>query len=66
VTPSSSRFPGPGTYTQSGSNISAVGLDWNRTLQAGQGTQIGFNGTHTGNTSEPTVFRVNGISCVVA
>jgi endo-1,4-beta-xylanase len=53
-------------WTPSGSNISATGLSWNTPLAAGQGTTIGFNGTHTGNTSEPTAFSVNGTACTVA
>jgi len=66
--PSGQAMTMPGwsaTYTPSGSTISAVGLDWNRSLPAGQGTTIGFNGTHTGNTSEPTAFSVNGTACTV-
>jgi len=53
-------------WTSSGSTITATGLSWNTPLQAGQGTTIGFNGTHTGNTSEPTAFSVNGTACTVA
>jgi acetyl esterase/lipase len=66
--PSGQALTPPGwgaTYTRTGSSVSAAGLDWNRTLQPGQGTQFGFNGTHSGNTSEPSAFSVNGTGCTV-
>ena len=53
------------TWTPSGSGVTATGLAWNATLPPGQGTTIGFNGTHTGNTSEPAAFSVNGTACAV-
>jgi chitodextrinase len=53
------------TYTPSGQNISVAPLDWNRNLSPNGSTTIGFNGTHTGNTSEPTAFTVNGSACTV-
>jgi hypothetical protein len=53
------------TWTPSGQNITATGLSWNATLPAGQSTTIGFNGTHTGNTSEPAAFTVNNTACTV-
>jgi lysophospholipase L1-like esterase len=53
------------TWTQTAQNITATGLSWNATLQPGQNTSIGFNGTHTGNTSEPTAFTVNNSPCQI-
>jgi endo-1,4-beta-xylanase len=53
------------TWTQSGQNVTAAPLSWNSTLPAGQSTSIGFNGTHTGNTAEPTAFTLGGSTCTV-
>jgi cellulase/cellobiase CelA1 len=54
-----------GTYTPSGQNVTVTPLDWNRNLSPNGSTSLGFNGTHTGNTSEPTAFSVNGSACTV-
>ncbi|HEV2778080.1 MAG TPA: glycoside hydrolase family 48 protein [Actinophytocola sp.] len=53
------------TWTQAAgsANVSATNLDWNRTLTAGQATDIGFNGTFTGTNTAPTSFAINGVTC---
>jgi endoglucanase len=53
------------TWSQSGANVTATGLDWNKTLAAGASTDIGFNGTHTGTDPKPTSFTVNGQACTI-
>jgi hypothetical protein len=51
------------TWTQSGQNVTAVGLDWNRNLPTGASTSIGFNGAYTGSNPKPTTFTINGTTC---
>jgi Cellulose binding domain/Fibronectin type III domain len=51
------------TWTQSGSQVTAVNLSYNGTLAPGAGTQIGFNASYTGTNSPPTSFTVNGAAC---
>jgi cellulase/cellobiase CelA1 len=53
------------TWSQSGSNVTATGLDWNKTLAAGASTDIGFNGSHSGADPKPTSFTVNGQACTI-
>ncbi|WP_327561783.1 endo-1,4-beta-xylanase [Actinophytocola sp.] len=65
--PSGQQITPPGwsaTWAQSGANMTATNLDWNRTLNAGTGTTtIGFNGTFTGTNTAPTGFTLNGTAC---
>ncbi len=51
------------TFAQSGQNVTATPLDWNRNLGTGGSTQIGFQGRWTGAFSNPTSFAVNGVTC---
>ncbi len=51
------------TFSASGSNVTAVPLDWNRNLGTGGSTQIGFQGRWSGSYSNPTAFTVNGVAC---
>ena len=37
-----------------------------REFLAGQSTDIGFNGSHTGTNTNPTSFTLNGATCAVA
>jgi hypothetical protein len=53
------------TWSQSGQAVTARPLSWNSTLAPGGSTTIGFNGTHTGGTAEPTTFTVGGSTCTV-
>lgn len=54
------------TWSQSGLNVSAVNLDWNRVLAPGNSTQIGFNGTWTSTNPEPTAFTLNNSACTIS
>ncbi|MFF4345306.1 cellulose binding domain-containing protein [Kitasatospora sp. NPDC001540] len=49
-----------GTWSQSGSNVTASDAGWNGTLAPGQSVTVGFSGTYTGTNSPPTAFTVNG------
>jgi endoglucanase len=51
------------TWSQSGANVTAVNLDWNKSLATNASTQIGFNGTWTTSNPNPSTFTLNGITC---
>ena len=51
------------TWSQSGSAVSAVAVDWNRTLATGAAADLGFSGTLTGANPKPTAFTLNGVAC---
>ncbi|GIH28267.1 glucanase [Acrocarpospora phusangensis] len=51
------------TWSQSGSDVSAIALDWNRSLAGGASAGIGLKGTWSGGNPEPTAFTVNGVPC---
>jgi endo-1,4-beta-xylanase len=65
--PSGQSITPPGwsaTWAQTGANVTATNLDWNRTLNAGTGsTTMGFNGTFTGTNTAPASFTLNGTAC---
>ena len=44
-------------------NVAATNLDWNRVLNPGTSTTIGFNGSHTGTNPPPAAFTLNGTAC---
>ena len=53
-----------GTWSQSGSNVTANAASWNSALAANGGSvTIGFNGSDTGQDTAPTVLSVNGTAC---
>jgi chitodextrinase len=54
------------TWSASGAQVSAVNLDWNRTLAPGASTQLGFNGTWSGSNPEPPAFTLNNAACTVS
>jgi endoglucanase len=54
------------TWSSSGSAVTAVPLDWNRTLAPGASTQIGFSGGWSAANPEPTAFTLNGSACTVS
>jgi cellulase/cellobiase CelA1 len=54
------------TWSQSGPNVSAVNLDWNRVLAPGNSTQIGFNGVWTSANPEPAAFTLNNSACTIS
>lgn len=51
------------TWSQSGSTVSAAGLDWNRTLATGSAADLGMVGSFTGANPKPTAFTLNGVAC---
>ncbi|MFS8097519.1 cellulase family glycosylhydrolase [Lentzea alba] len=60
-------LPGWGaTLAQSGGQVTATNLDWNRALAPNASTGIGFNGTHNGANPAPASFTLNGNPCVIA
>ena len=64
--PGSQTLTPPGwsaNWSQSGQNMTATPLDWNRTLATGGSTTIGFNGRWTGSNPNPTVFTLNNVTC---
>ncbi|MGW0564969.1 cellulase family glycosylhydrolase [Streptomyces sp. NPDC003016] len=52
-----------GTWSQSGSTVTAVSADWNRTLATGATADMGFTGSTTGANPKPTAFTLNGVAC---
>ena len=52
-------------WTQTGTAVSATGMSWNSTLAPGASTDIGFNGSHTGQNPKPTAFTLNGATCTI-
>ncbi|GGY99434.1 cellulase family glycosylhydrolase [Streptomyces nitrosporeus] len=51
------------TWSQSGSAVTAVGVDWNRTLATGATADLGLTGSFTGANPAPTAFALNGVPC---
>ena len=51
------------TWSQSGSTVTATGVDWNRTLGTGAATDLGFVGSWSGSNPAPTAFTLNGVTC---
>ncbi|MFB8027736.1 cellulase family glycosylhydrolase [Streptomyces sp. NPDC056465] len=51
------------TWSQSGTAVTAAGVDWNRALATGASADLGFTGTFTGANPKPTAFTLNGIAC---
>ncbi|MCS7477604.1 PHB depolymerase family esterase [Umezawaea endophytica] len=54
------------TYTPTSGAVTAKNASYNGTIAAGASTGIGFQATHTGNTSAPTSFTLNGAACTIA
>jgi endo-1,4-beta-xylanase len=54
------------TYAPTSGAVTATNVGYNGSLPAGGSTDIGFQGTHTGNTGRPTSFTLNGAPCSVA
>jgi rhamnogalacturonan endolyase len=51
------------SYTQSGSQVSAINLPYNGFLAPGGSTTFGFNGAWNGSNAPPTTFTLNGATC---
>jgi mannan endo-1,4-beta-mannosidase len=54
------------TYSQSGANVTATNLSYNRALAPNASVSIGFNGTYSGANTAPTSFTLNGSTCTTA
>jgi endoglucanase len=53
-----------GTWSQSGSQITARNATWNGSLATGATTSVGFQATYTGSApGTPTAFALNGAAC---
>jgi endoglucanase len=52
--------------TQTGRNVSARPVSWNGTISPGAAVQFGFNGTSSGQVSDPQAFTVSGHACAIA
>lgn len=51
------------TWSQSGSAVTAAGVDWNRALATGASADLGLVGSFTGANPKPTAFTLNGVAC---
>ncbi|GHJ26065.1 endoglucanase [Streptomyces hygroscopicus subsp. sporocinereus] len=54
-----------GSWSQSGTAVTAKDAGWNAALGTGASTTIGFNGSYTGTNAAPRDFTLNGASCTV-
>lgn len=52
--------------TQSGQNVSAKPVSWNGVISPGSSVNFGFNGTSSGQVSDPKAFTLNGGTCETA
>jgi endo-1,4-beta-xylanase len=52
-------------YSPATGQVTATNLSYNATIAPGGTTSIGFQATHTGNTSAAASFSVNGHSCTI-
>ncbi|WP_031088460.1 cellulase family glycosylhydrolase [Streptomyces sp. NRRL WC-3549] len=50
-------------WSQSGSTVTAAGVDWNGTLATGAAADMGFVGSFTHANPPPTAFALNGVAC---
>jgi endo-1,4-beta-xylanase len=50
-------------YSPSTGRVTATNLSYNGTLAPGAATGIGFQATHTGNSSAPVSFALDGVTC---
>lgn len=53
-----------GNPTQSGGNVSVTNLSYNSTIAPGSNTNFGFNGSWSGSNTNPTSFKLNGVTCL--
>ena len=51
------------TYSPTSGQVTATNVNYNGTIPPGGSTTIGFQATHTGNSSAPGGFTLNGTSC---
>ncbi|MEO3809409.1 cellulose binding domain-containing protein [Sphaerisporangium sp. B11E5] len=53
------------TWSQSGSQISATSMPWNRVIPPGGSIQIGYTASYTGTPPVPVRISVNGVPCTM-
>ncbi|MGW5264500.1 cellulose binding domain-containing protein [Microbispora sp. NPDC004025] len=53
-------------WTQTGSDVTAENLLWNKTIKPGQSFSIGFNGRQTAGNPSPSAFTLNGRPCTTS
>ncbi|MFI7500838.1 PHB depolymerase family esterase [Streptomyces sp. NPDC049687] len=53
------------TYTPASGAVTATNATYNGTLAPNAGVTIGYQATHTGNSTAPGTFTLNGASCTV-
>lgn len=51
------------TYSPTSGQVTATNVNYNAAIPPGGSTTIGFQATHTGNSSAPTGFSLNGVAC---
>jgi endoglucanase len=51
--------------TQSGQNVTAVNLDYNRSIATNAAVTFGFQGTYTGGNARPNPIQFNGANCTI-
>lgn len=54
-----------GTWSQVGRRVTVTNLAWNGALAAGASAEVGFNAAHSGGTSAPTAFTLDGAACAL-
>ncbi|GLL08146.1 hypothetical protein GCM10017581_099060 [Dactylosporangium matsuzakiense] len=54
------------TFAPSAGRVTATDAGYNAVLAPGASTTIGFQATHTGNTTGPAAFTLNGSACTTA
>jgi len=54
------------SYSPTTGTVTARNLSYNAIISPGGSTGIGFQAMHTGNTSKPTSFLLNGVACAIA
>ncbi|MEU8197824.1 cellulose binding domain-containing protein [Microbispora amethystogenes] len=52
------------TWSQSGKDVTAVNLSWNKMIDPGKSVLIGFTGRQTGANPDPAAFTLNNRTCV--
>lgn len=52
-----------GNWTQSGTNVTVTSMSWNAAQGTGASWGIGFNGSLSGTNTNPTSFKINGVTC---
>jgi cellulase/cellobiase CelA1 len=54
------------TYSPTSGAVTARNVSYNATIPPNGTINIGFQGTHTGNTNKPTAVALNGSACTLA